>query len=103
MFYYPNGRETTVSMRSLAPRGQSTTEVRPVKPPPAKVQLTMPPPAEAPKPQHHEATGSTADFPDKDVNHGTGELEQSPIALRRSQREHRPIDGLNTFRQERMY
>ena len=90
---YPDGRETTVSTKSLAPRGQPTTEVLPVKPQ-AEVQSATPPPAQVPP--AIQQPPAEAPLPDQGVNRGTAyESEQAPIVLRRSWRKRRPVDRLN--------
>ena len=90
---YPDGRETTVSTKSLAPRGQLTTEVLPVKPP-AEVQSATPPPVQVPPATQQPP--AEVPWPDQGVNCGTAyESEQAPIVLRCSQRECRPVDRLN--------
>ena len=84
---YPDGRETTVSTRNLAPRAQA---VEVPSEPPLSVEPSLFPPV-------HEPTNSTEEISNKDVHPETGDdsKEQTPVLLRRSQRERRPVDRLN--------
>ena len=84
---YPDGRETTVSTRNLAPRAQA---VEVPSEPPLSVEPSVFPPV-------HEPTNSTEEISNKDVHPETGDdsKEQTPVLLRRSQRERRPVDRLN--------
>ncbi|XP_048583013.1 uncharacterized protein LOC125561953 [Nematostella vectensis] len=87
---YPDGRETTVSTKHLAPKGEVPTMY-----PLPQVKPTVPG-------EHHPATGSSPPSSEIEVEIGVGEevpqvstgLDGQP-PLRRSERTRRPVDRLN--------
>jgi len=84
---YPDGRETTVSTKHLAPYGQveDPESSQPQEPSTSTLpRLGLDVPGE-----HLQDTGHHADeLPEPNT-------EPEPVVLRRSQRERRPIDRLN--------